>query len=169
MFFYYCYYYFSLVFFYLVLLFIKWLHNDLLNFSFCKYISSHPASICSKLVLLPGALLFTLSISLTKVLLVEISGTKHLTYLVTVDFTFKRCICACYIKKKLEKNFFVVLLNTIVYSVDNVVFFYSSYLFHFLCVTPLLLLETITLTSMEDGYDDSILVFTRHLSDIKAC
>ena len=53
-FFYYCHYYFSLVIFYLVLFFIRWLYNDLLNFSFCKYISSHSTSICSKLVLLPG-------------------------------------------------------------------------------------------------------------------
>ena len=30
-----------------------------LNFSFCKYVSSHPTSICSKLVLLPVALLLT--------------------------------------------------------------------------------------------------------------
>ena len=103
-FFYYCHYHFSLVFFYLVLLFIKWLYNDLLNFSFCKYISSHPTSICSKLVLLSGALLFTLSISLIKFLLVEIPGTKYLTYLVIVDFTFKTCICACYIKKYLWWN-----------------------------------------------------------------
>ena len=109
-FFYYCHYYFSLVFFYLVLLFIKWLYNDLLNFSFCKYISSHPTSICSKLVLLPRALLFALSISLNKFLLVEIPGTKYLTYLVIVDFTFKTCICAWYIyvyicKKDSTKNF----------------------------------------------------------------
>ena len=98
-FFYYCNYYFSLTFFNLILLFIKLLYNDLLNFSFCKCISSHPTSICSKLALLPGVLLFTLSISLNKFLLVEIPGTKHLTYLVIVDFTFKTCICACYIKK----------------------------------------------------------------------
>ena len=38
-FFYYCHYYISLVFFYLVLSFIEWLYDDLLNFSFCKYIS----------------------------------------------------------------------------------------------------------------------------------
>ena len=95
-FFYYCHYYFSLVYFYLVLFFIKWLYNDLLNFSFCKYISSHPTSICSKVVLLPGALLFRLSISLNKFLLVEIPGKKHLTYLVIVDFTFKTCIYAWY-------------------------------------------------------------------------
>ena len=75
--FYYCH-YFSLVFFFLVLFFIRWLYNDLLNFSFCKYISSHPTSICSKLVLLPGAFLFTLLISLNKFLQVEIPGTKHL-------------------------------------------------------------------------------------------
>ena len=53
-------------------------------------------------MLLPGALLFTLSISLNKFLLVEILGTKHLIYLVIVDFNFKTCICAFYIKK--EKN-----------------------------------------------------------------
>ena len=99
-FFYNCHYCFSLVFFYLVLLFIQWLYNEILNFSFCKYISSHPTSISSKLVLLPGALLFTLSISLNKFLLVEIPGMKHLTYLVIVDFTFETCTCACY-----EKNF----------------------------------------------------------------
>ena len=81
-FFYYWYYYFSLVFFYLVLFFIKWLYNDLLNFSFCKYISSQPTSICSKLVLLLGAILFSLSISLNKFLLVDISDTKHWMYLV---------------------------------------------------------------------------------------
>ena len=98
-FFYYCHYYFSLFFFYLVLLFIKWLYKDLLNFSFCKYISSHPTSIFSKLVLLTWALLFTLSVSLNKFLLVEIPGTKHLTYLVIVDSTFKTCLCACYKKR----------------------------------------------------------------------
>ena len=104
-FFYYCHYYFSLVFFYLVLLFIKWLYNDLLNFSFRKDISSHSISICSKLVLLTGALLFTLSISLNKFLLVEIPRTKYLTYIVIVDFTFKTCICACYKKwNKLWKS-----------------------------------------------------------------
>ena len=81
-FFYYWHYYFSLVFFYLVLFFIKGLYNDLLNFSFCKYISSQPTSICSKLVLLLGAILFSLSISLNKFLLVDISDTKHLMYLV---------------------------------------------------------------------------------------
>ena len=97
-FFYYCHYYFSLVSFYLVLLFINWLYNDLLNFSFCKYISYHLTSICSKLVLLPEALLFTLSISLNKFLLAGIPGTIHLTYLVIVDFTFKACICICYKK-----------------------------------------------------------------------
>ena len=95
--FYYCHYYFSLVFLKLVLYFTKWLYNDLLNFSFYKYISSHPTSICSKLVLLPGALLFTLSISLSKFLLAEIPVTKHLTYMVIVELTFKTCICACYI------------------------------------------------------------------------
>ena len=61
--------------FYLVLFFIKWLYNELLNFLFCQQIPCHPTSICSKLVLLPGALLFTLSISLNKFLLVEIPGT----------------------------------------------------------------------------------------------
>ena len=49
-------------------------------------------------MLLPGALLFTLSISLNKYSLVEIPGTKHLTYLVIVDFTFQTCIYACYKK-----------------------------------------------------------------------
>ena len=44
------------------------------------------------LVLLPRVLLFTLSISLNKFLLLQIPGTKHLTYLVIVDFTFKTCI-----------------------------------------------------------------------------
>ena len=98
-FFYYYHYYFRLVFFWLALYFIMWLYNDLLNFLFCKCILPHPTSICSKLVLLRGALLFTLSISLIKFLLVECPGTKHLTYLVIVDFTFKTCICACYLKK----------------------------------------------------------------------
>ena len=41
-FFYYWHYYFSLVFFYFVLFFIKWLYNNLLNFSICKYIATHP-------------------------------------------------------------------------------------------------------------------------------
>ena len=68
-------------FFKLVLYFTKWLFNEILNFSFCEYISPYPASICSKLVLLPGKLLFTLSISLNKFLLVEIPGTKYVTYL----------------------------------------------------------------------------------------
>ena len=95
--FYYCRYYFSLVLCYLVLLFIKWLYNERLNFSFCKYISSHPTSIYSKVEFLPGALMFTLSISLNKFLIVEVPGTKHLTYLVIVDFTFKTFLCALYI------------------------------------------------------------------------
>ena len=56
-----------------------YLYNELLNFLFCKCNSSHPACICSKLVLMPGALLFTLSISLNKFLLVEIPSTKHQT------------------------------------------------------------------------------------------
>ena len=90
---------------YLVLFFIKWLYNDFLNFSFCKDISSHPTSICSKLVLLPGALLFTLSISLNKFLLVEIPGTKHLTHRVIVYFTFKICISAFYKKIRLTNRF----------------------------------------------------------------
>ena len=76
--------------------FIKWLYNKLLNFSFSKYISSHPTSICSKLGFVLGTLLLTLSISLNKSLLVEIPGTKHLTYLVIVDFTFKTCACTLY-------------------------------------------------------------------------
>ena len=88
--FFYYYYYFSLVFFYLLLFFIKWLYNDLLNFSFCKYIWSHPPSIYSKLMLLAGAFLFTLSIFLDKFLLVEIPGTKHLMYLVIADLLLKR-------------------------------------------------------------------------------
>ena len=88
----------ELTFFYLVLFFIKWLYIDLLNFLFCKYISSHPTSICPKLVLLPWTLMFTLSISLNKFLLVEIQGMKQLTYLVIMDFTFKTCICAWYKK-----------------------------------------------------------------------
>ena len=67
---------------------------------FCKYISSHPTSIFSKLVLLPEALLFTFSISLNKFLLVGIPGMKHLTYVVIVDFILKTCICACYKKTK---------------------------------------------------------------------
>ena len=79
-----------------VLFFIKWLYNELLNFSFAKYISSHPTSICSKLGFVLGALLLTLSISLNKFLLVKMAGTKHLTYLVIVDFTFKTCICTLY-------------------------------------------------------------------------
>ena len=79
-FFYYCHYYFSLVFFYLVFFFIKWLCNYLLNFSFCKYISSQPTSIFSKLVLLPGALLFTFLISLKKFLLVEVWNTWRIWY-----------------------------------------------------------------------------------------
>ena len=96
--FYYCRCYFSLVFFLLSFVLYQVIaYNELLNFSFCKYISSHPTSIFSKLVLLLGALLFTLSISLNKFLLVEITGTKHLTYLVIVDFTFKTCICICYV------------------------------------------------------------------------
>ena len=72
-------------FFYLVLFFIKRLYNEVLNFSFCKYISFHPTSICSKPELLKGAILFTFSISLNKFLLVEIPGTKHLTQLVIED------------------------------------------------------------------------------------
>ena len=85
--FYYCHYYFSLVFFYLVLLFIKWLCNDLLNFSFCKCISSHPASIYSKVVLLTGEQI--------------LAGwdPTYQTLDVTVDFTFRTCICG-YCKKK---------------------------------------------------------------------
>ena len=79
-FFYYCHYYFSLGFFYLVFFFIKWLYNYLLNFSFCKYVSSQPTSICSKLVLLPGALLFTFLISLHKFLLVEVRNTWRIWY-----------------------------------------------------------------------------------------
>ena len=98
-FFYWCHYYFSLAFFYLVSFFIKWLSNDLLNFSFCKYISSHTTSIFSKLVLLPEALLFTLSVSLNKFFLVEIPGTKQLTYLVIVAFTFKTGICVWWPRK----------------------------------------------------------------------
>ena len=94
-FFYYCHYCFSLFLFCLVLFFIKWLYNELLNFSLCKYISSHPRSIYSKLVILLGALLFTLSISFNKSMLLEIPGTKHLTYLVIVDFTFKTFIRVC--------------------------------------------------------------------------
>ena len=76
--------YFSLVFFYLVLFFIKRLHNDFLNFSFCKYISSHLTNICSKVVLLPGALLFTLAVALNnlnKFLLAENPGSKHFTHI----------------------------------------------------------------------------------------
>ena len=86
--FYYCHYYFSL-FFYLVLFFVKWLYNRLLNFSFCKYILSHSISICSKMVLLPGAFLFTLSVSLRKFLMGEIPGTSHLPYLVILNYTIK--------------------------------------------------------------------------------
>ena len=89
-FFYYCHYYFILVFFQLVLYSTKCLYNNLTKFLFCKYISSHPTSICLKLVLLPGTLLLTLSISWNKFLLVEIPGTKHLTFLVVVDFLLKR-------------------------------------------------------------------------------
>ena len=98
-FYYYYHYYFRVDFFYLVLFFIKWLYIDLLNFLFCKYISSHPTSICPKLVLLPWTLMLTLSISLNRFLLVEIQGMKQLTYLVIMDFTFKTCICAWYKKK----------------------------------------------------------------------
>ena len=99
-FFYYCHYYFSLVFFYLVLFFIKWLYNDLLNFSFCKYISSHSTSIYSKLVLLSGALLFTLSVSLKKFLLVEIPGTKQWrTWWLWI--LLLKCVYVLHIKKKI--------------------------------------------------------------------
>ena len=45
--FYYCRHYFSWIIFYLVLFFIKWLYNVLLNFLFCKYISSHPLELTS--------------------------------------------------------------------------------------------------------------------------
>ena len=98
-FFYYCHYYFSLVFLYLLLLFTKWLCKPSGLFKlFIFYISYHPTSICSKLLLLPGVLLFTLSISLNKFLLVEIPGMKHLMYLVIVDFTFKMGICVCFVR-----------------------------------------------------------------------
>ena len=78
--------------------FTKWLFNDLLNFSFCKYISSHPTSICSKLVLLPGALLFTLNV-FEQILAgwdpmyetLDVPGD-------CVDFAFKTCLCTCYKK-----------------------------------------------------------------------
>ena len=100
-FFYYCHYYLGLVFFYLVLFFILWLYNDLLNFSFCKYMSSHPTNICSKLVLLPGTLLLlTISILVVNFFEQIFAGwdptydTKHLTCLGIVDFTFKTCIRA---------------------------------------------------------------------------
>ena len=75
--------------FFLVLFFIKWLYNDFLNFSFCKYISSHPTRF-------KWALLFTLSIYLNKFFLVEIPGTKQLTYLLIVAFNFKTCLCVWY-------------------------------------------------------------------------
>ena len=92
--FYHCRYYFSVVFFYLVLFFIKWLYNELLNFLFSKCISSHPTSMCSKLVLLPGSLLFTLNF-LNKFLLIEI---PHLPFLVIVDFPLNRVyMCLIYI------------------------------------------------------------------------
>ena len=84
----------------------------LLNFSFCKYILPHPTSICSKLMLSPGALLFTLSIYLIRLLLVEIPGTKHLTYLLILDFTFKTCICGWYLKKIAVVGYiFVIFLD----------------------------------------------------------
>ena len=43
----YCCYYFSLAIFNIVLFFIKWFYNEFLNFSFRKYISFQPRSICS--------------------------------------------------------------------------------------------------------------------------
>ena len=70
-------------------LFLSFYYYCLLNFWFCKYISSHPTRIRSKLVLLPGAFLFTLSVSLNKFLLVEIPGTKQLTYPVLVIILLK--------------------------------------------------------------------------------
>ena len=48
------------------------------TFHFAKYISSHPTNICSKPVLLPGALLFAFSISLNKFSFSNIFGTDAL-------------------------------------------------------------------------------------------
>ena len=78
------------------------LYNDLLNFSFCEYIFSHPTSICSKLALLPGALLFRVSVSLKKFLLVEITGVyKTLDIPCDCGFYFKKCLYVLVIKKNL--------------------------------------------------------------------
>ena len=87
---------FSLVFFLLSF----FLHQMLLSWP-CHYQTCHfvnifhltPASICSKLVLLTGAFLLTLWASLNKLFLVENPGTKCLTCLVILGFTFKKCIC----------------------------------------------------------------------------
>ena len=84
-------------------LFLSFYYYCLLNFWFCKHISSHTTSICSKLVVLPGAFLFTLSVSLNKFLLVEIPGTKQLTYPLLVVLLLKHVyvvdiyiyICVC--------------------------------------------------------------------------
>ena len=54
----YCCYYFKLAILNLVFSFIDWFYH--VTFPFCRYISSQPTSICSKLVLLPGTLLATL-------------------------------------------------------------------------------------------------------------
>ena len=63
-------------------------------------------------MLSPGALLFTLSIYLIRLLLVEIPGTKHLTYLLILDFTFKTCICGWYLKKIAVVGYiFVIFLD----------------------------------------------------------
>ena len=117
-FFYYCHYYFSLLFhfslFFLVLFFIKWLYIDLLTSSFCKYISSHPTSIFPKLLLLLGALLFTLSISLNKFLLVahdpryetlDVPGDKRsICYILLGLYCYIYIYIYIYIYKTVSKN-----------------------------------------------------------------
>ena len=81
--------------------------------------------------------MFTLPISLNKFLLVEIPGTKKLTYLVVVDFTFRTDICACYIyiyrksgdeEMKLTNNHRKIVKNIYMQHVYNVLNHRSYYI-----------------------------------------
>ena len=79
--FYYCSYYFSQVFFTKFCSLSCDCIMRLLNFSFCQYILSHSTRIFSKLALLQGALLFTLSVSLNRFLMVEMQSTYMIRHI----------------------------------------------------------------------------------------
>ena len=76
--------------------FFKRLHNEFLTFSFGDYISYHPKSICSRLVILIKSV-YTHNF-FEQILVGLVPCDKNLTYLAIVDFTFKTCRGAWYKK-----------------------------------------------------------------------